>query len=161
MITVFHAINSDFWTAADKFDPKKFRNVAQVNTNDLDEAYKLTNNIDKPWLENKEVFPPISSNPSAAPAWAMSSRSPMNTSQSPPSASPKSRKSNDQRPHPERRGAIRQNSLYVRIWPNHSLHKRNHHKRTQRNLPRHKMGVRTQSQKSRFSNHHMASNISP
>ena len=57
MITVHHAIESDFWTAADKFDPKKFRNVAQVNTDDLEEAYKLTNNIDKPWIENKEVFP--------------------------------------------------------------------------------------------------------
>lgn len=55
MIKVFHKIDSDYWTPAKQFVEKEFRAVAEVETTDLEEAFKLTNTIEAYWWENKGV----------------------------------------------------------------------------------------------------------
>lgn len=55
MITIYHKIESDFWTPATDFDPKLFDIVGYVRTEDLDVAYLKTNNIDSSWTLNEEV----------------------------------------------------------------------------------------------------------
>jgi hypothetical protein len=55
MISVYHKIKSDFFTTANKFVAQEFTLVAKVNTNDLEEAYRLTNTVDHYWWENEGV----------------------------------------------------------------------------------------------------------
>ena len=57
MIRVFHNPRTDFFRVnpSDVFTITPDELVAIVDTDDLDEAYRLTNHIDKPWYENTEV----------------------------------------------------------------------------------------------------------
>jgi hypothetical protein len=57
MVQVFH--NSDFFDFGMRTthlpDPAKLTLVARVDTNELDDAYRLTNHIDSDWQENPGV----------------------------------------------------------------------------------------------------------
>ena len=55
MIRVFHKIDSDYWTPSKEFVAKEFRAVAEVETDDLDKAFNLTNTIEVGWWENAGV----------------------------------------------------------------------------------------------------------
>ena len=55
MISVYHKIKSDYFTAAKKFVAQEFTLVAKVDTDDLEEAYRLTNTINCSWWENEGV----------------------------------------------------------------------------------------------------------
>lgn len=64
MIEVYH--NSDFIDfgirvlAGEKIEEISedfIKKVAKVNTDSLDVAYCLTNNLENPWTENEKVFP--------------------------------------------------------------------------------------------------------
>lgn len=57
MIQVFHAIKPTFglsYLPEPKF-PADFELVAEVDTDNLDEAFRLTNHIDQSWYENEDV----------------------------------------------------------------------------------------------------------
>lgn len=54
MIKVWHAKVPTFGLSEQNF-PADYELVAEVDTNDVEYAYKLTNHIDCPWWENREV----------------------------------------------------------------------------------------------------------
>lgn len=55
MITVYHNDQFTSHMFNPTFNPGICRNAAAVQTNSLDEAYQLTNNIDQHWTENQGV----------------------------------------------------------------------------------------------------------
>lgn len=55
MITVYHKIIPSFLVELNP-DMKEYREVAIVDTNMLEEAFKLTNNIEEEWTKNQKVF---------------------------------------------------------------------------------------------------------
>lgn len=55
MIKVYHKIKSDFFAKTEVFNPAEFTLIAEVQTDDLEKAYELTNNITHPWTENAGV----------------------------------------------------------------------------------------------------------
>ncbi len=57
MITVFHNKTTDFFTDLNNVLVVDLDFVAEVQTNSLDEAYKLTQNIDEAWVKNWQVRP--------------------------------------------------------------------------------------------------------
>lgn len=68
MIKVYHKNISDFDADYElRFSPMfpdtinldSFQLVAVVNSNDLDQAFELTNHIDKSWLENDGLMPMV------------------------------------------------------------------------------------------------------
>jgi hypothetical protein len=59
MIRVYHAIDPTFSLHArvpEKVSLDKFTHVANVDTDDLDTAFQLTNHIDCPWQHNQRVL---------------------------------------------------------------------------------------------------------
>jgi len=55
MFYVYHRIVPEFLTPTVPVNfPEGFERVAIVLTNDIEEAFKLTNHIDKEWWENPE-----------------------------------------------------------------------------------------------------------
>jgi len=56
-ITVWHVVNPTFRMNDALEFPFDFRKVADVATDDLDVAYRLTNSIDGYWWENVDVHP--------------------------------------------------------------------------------------------------------
>ena len=53
---VFHKKHSDFFTVPDTVDLAEYDLVARVEADELEDAYRLTNNIDWSWTENPEVL---------------------------------------------------------------------------------------------------------
>lgn len=53
MISIFHASPPDF--SARQPEGTKYHHVADVDTNDIELAYELTNSIDAPWWGNQLV----------------------------------------------------------------------------------------------------------
>jgi hypothetical protein len=54
-IQVYHAIKPTYGFGEAPGWPEEYVQVAEVDTTDLDEAFKLTNHISKPWWENEKV----------------------------------------------------------------------------------------------------------
>lgn len=60
MIKVYHSLGLAF-AAAVMFEPERFRAVAEVETAELEEAFRLTNHLEVDWRENPGVTPLVSS----------------------------------------------------------------------------------------------------
>ena len=61
MMAVFHAENPSFgfdWKESE-VEEGAFSKVCFVDTQDLNQAYKLTNHIEEDWTSNREVFSAI------------------------------------------------------------------------------------------------------
>ena len=56
MIKIYHKIKPTFIDEDKTGFPNGYEAVAVVNVNDLDEVYKLTQNLDNVWIENNAVF---------------------------------------------------------------------------------------------------------
>jgi len=54
--TVFHADNPNFGMDKQPTFPQDYTKVAVVACPDLEAVFSLTNHIQKPWTENKEVI---------------------------------------------------------------------------------------------------------
>lgn len=55
MIEVYHNTTPTFLDQDDCSFPEGFELVAKVDTEHIGEAFRLTNTIDRPWIENEEV----------------------------------------------------------------------------------------------------------
>ena len=62
MITVYHNSNfTDYYfREVDELPADLLTKVAEVDSNDLEKAFELTNHIEHNWTENEEVTPLIS-----------------------------------------------------------------------------------------------------
>lgn len=59
MVTVYH--NKEFmFKKPEEIDKSLLTKVAEIEINDLETAFELTNHIDKPWTENDKVTPLVS-----------------------------------------------------------------------------------------------------
>jgi hypothetical protein len=52
---VYHDKNPTFCPPYHSFTPDNYELVAEVDTIDLDEVFRVTNHIDEPWWNNPEV----------------------------------------------------------------------------------------------------------
>lgn len=55
--TVWHAINPTYGIGGHReFSKLNFKRVALVESNSVDDVYRITNHIDDPWWDNPEVI---------------------------------------------------------------------------------------------------------
>jgi hypothetical protein len=53
--TVYHAVNPTFGFGEKPNFPEDYKKVAVVETNHLEEVFRITNHIDHDWTDNPEV----------------------------------------------------------------------------------------------------------
>lgn len=52
---VYHATNPNFGMGKPKEFPKEYRHIATVRCKNLDDVFRVTNHVDRPWHENPDI----------------------------------------------------------------------------------------------------------
>ena len=52
---VYHARSPNFGMGEPREFPKEYRHIATVNCKDLDDVFRVTNHVDRPWQNNPQI----------------------------------------------------------------------------------------------------------